>query len=215
VKHSNCKSIISSTSEGACAHRERVLVCAAQSGSASAFAELRGLYSQRIYRRILSITKNKEDAEDALQESFLRAYVGLKSFQGRANFYTWLTRIAINASIMVLRKRRTHLEISIQCASEADGDCIPFELRDTMLNPEESYDQRQQHLRLLRAIRKLTPPLREVVEIRMIRECSLMETANKLDVTEATVKSRIYRARKRLASSPTLGTLGRNRMPSV
>ena len=212
---SSCSSILSHVSDTDCAHKERLLICAAQSGSASAFAELRGLYSHRIHRTILSITKNKEDAEDALQESFLRAYLGLKSFEGRASFCTWLTRIAINTSLMVLRKRRTHLEISFECAPEVDRDYILFELRDTMPNPEESYDRRQQHLRLLRSIRKLTPPLRKVVEIRMIKECSLTETASRLDITEAAVKSRLYRARKRLASSPALGTLGRNRRPSV
>jgi RNA polymerase sigma-70 factor (ECF subfamily) len=215
VKDSICNSVISSVSEDACAHREKLLVCAAQSGSASAFAELRVLYSQRIYRTILGITKNKEDAEDALQESFLRAYLGLRSFEGRASFYTWLTRIAVNTSLMVLRKRRAHPEISFEGASEADGDYALLELRDTMPNPEESYEQRQRHLRLLRSIRKLTPPLREAVEIRVIRECSLTETASRLDITEAAVKSRLSRARKRLASSPILSTLGRNRMPSV
>jgi RNA polymerase sigma-70 factor, ECF subfamily len=200
-------------SEDTGVHRTSSLVCAAKSGSAAAFAELRSLYSDRIYRTILGIVKNPEDAEDALQDSFLRAYMALRGFEGRANFYTWLTRIAINSSLMILRKRRSHLEVSIHCSSETDGEAIPFDFRDTMPDPEESYDRRQRHLKLLRAIRKLTPNLREVVEFRMIRECTLMETANELDITEAAVKSRLYRARRRLASSSAISMLARNRMP--
>lgn len=215
MKSSDRASILSPISEGARTHEERLLICAAQSGSTTAFAELQARYSQRIYRTILGITKNKEDAEDVFQESFLRAYVGLKRFEGRSNFYTWLTRIAINTSLMLLRKRRTHLEISFEGESEADGNHILFKLRDTMPNPEESYERRQRHLKLLRSIQKLTPPLRKVVESRVIRECSLLETASELDITQAAVKSRLSRARKRLASSPVLGALRQNNMPSV
>jgi RNA polymerase sigma-70 factor, ECF subfamily len=207
LKHSDGTSILGPASEDAYSHGERLLICAAQSGSSAAFAELQGRYSQRIYRTILKITKNEEDAEDALQDSFLRAYLGLKDFEGRANFYTWLTRIAINSSLMLLRKKRRDLEISFECVSEADRDYTQFDLKDTMPNPEESYDRLQRRLKLLRSIRKLTPHLRKVVEIRMIRECSLTETASKLDITEAAVKSRLHRARKRLASSPALATL--------
>lgn len=207
MKHPDGTSILSQAPEDAYSQGERLLICAAQSGSATAFAELQGRYSRRIYRTILKITKNEEDAEDALQDSFLRAYLGLKDFEGRANFYTWLTRIAINSSLMLLRKKRTQSEISFECVSEADRDYTLFKLKDTMPNPEESYDQLQLRLKLLRSIRKLTPHLRKVVEIRVIRECSLTETASKLDITEAAVKSRLYRARKRLASSPALATL--------
>jgi RNA polymerase sigma-70 factor (ECF subfamily) len=215
LNFSNGTSIVSPLSKSACDQNEGVLICAAQSGSSAAFAKLQDRYSSRIYKTILGITKNKEDAEDALQESFLRAYVGLKRFEGRANFYTWLTRIAINSSLMILRKKRTHVEISFECVSEADGQCIPLEVRDMMPNPEEFYESRQRHLRLLRSIRKLTPPLRKVVESRMSKECSMSEIARELEISEAAVKSRLSRARKRLASSPTLGALRQNGIPSV
>lgn len=203
-------SMVSPIVKGACTQGERQLISAAQSGSGAAFAKLQDRYSQRIYKTILGITKNKEDAEDALQESFLRAYLGLKRFEERANFYTWLTRIAINSSLMILRKKRNHPEISFDYASEVDGQWIPFEFRDMMPNPEESYDRRQRHSRLLRSIGKLTPPLRKVVEHRLIKESSVLEIASELEITEAAVKSRLSRARKRLASSPTLGPLRQN-----
>ena len=200
------------TSEHVGTHQTMSLVRAAQSGSTAAFAELRSLYSHRIYKTIIGIVRNKEDAEDVLQDSFFRAYLALKSFEGRANFYTWLTRIAINSAFMVLRKRRSHLEISIHCSSRPDGESVPFDFVDSTPDPEESYDRHQRHLRIMSAIRKLSPSLREVVECRIIKECSLTETADELDITEAAVKSRLYRARRRLASSSTIGTLARDRM---
>lgn len=99
--------------------QEERLVTAARAGCASAFTELCNQHSQRIYRTAFAITKNREDAEDVLQESFLKAYLALKDFEGRASFSSWLTRIAINCSLMTLRKRRTRSEVS--CSFPADS----------------------------------------------------------------------------------------------
>jgi RNA polymerase sigma-70 factor (ECF subfamily) len=88
------------------------LVAAARSGSSAAFAELREIYAQRVYRKILTMTKNREDAEDALQDTFLRAYLALHTFEERSSFYTWVTRIAMNSALMILRKRRLRSEVS-------------------------------------------------------------------------------------------------------
>jgi RNA polymerase sigma-70 factor (ECF subfamily) len=184
-----------------------MLVAAAQAGSVAAFGELRNMYSRRLFRTILSITRNREDAEDALQDAFLKAYLALKSFEGRANFYSWLTRIAINASLMILRKRRARPEMSLNLASEQEEDCAPLEIRDTAFNPEESCEQGQRYLNLTRAIGKLPPNLRKVVEIRAMQECSVRETARLLEISEAATKSRLYRARTRLATSRAKGAL--------
>ena len=96
------------------ASRDLELVAAARIGSSAAFQELQSRYSRRLYRRIQSITRNHEDAEDALQETFLRAYLALDSFEGRSQFASWLTRIAINSALMVLRVRRRRAEVSLE-----------------------------------------------------------------------------------------------------
>src|SRR5258708_206732 len=112
------------TVEVACLHenalRSEQLVSAAQAGSSSAFGELRDIYSPRVYRQLLTITKNREDAEDALQDAFLRAYLAIHAFEGRSTFYSWLTRIAINSALMILRKRRTRPEISFDHPNDED-----------------------------------------------------------------------------------------------
>jgi RNA polymerase sigma-70 factor (ECF subfamily) len=191
--------------------RDELLVSAAQAGVASAFAELRDMYSRRLYRTVFAITKNKEDAEDALQDSFLRAYIGLKNFQGRANFYSWLTRIAINSSLMILRKKRTHRETSYQTSQDMNDDIVPMDVRDTAPDPERCYEQNQRQAMLMKAIGKLKPTLREVVEVRMAEECSVKEAAVILDISEAAAKSRLYRARLRLSASTTVKAAARHR----
>jgi RNA polymerase sigma-70 factor (ECF subfamily) len=167
------------------------------------------MYSRRVYSTILSITQNKEDAEDALQDSFLKAYLALASFEGRANFYSWLTRIAINTSLMVLRKRRARPETWLHPVTEQEEDIRLLEIRDSAPSPEQSYEHRQRHQSLLRAIGKLPTNLREVVEIRAMQECTVLETADILDISIAATKSRLYRARTRLAISRANNTLSR------
>src|ERR1700678_882378 len=102
-----------------CAPRlDQRLVYAAQSGCRAAFDELVSLYSRRVRRTVLAITKNSEDAEDAMQESFLRAFLAISRFEGRSSFYTWLTRIAINSALMILRRRRARPEFSLSTPQE-------------------------------------------------------------------------------------------------
>jgi RNA polymerase sigma-70 factor, ECF subfamily len=188
--------------------RDEQLVLAAQAGSSSAFTELLNLYSRRVYKTILSITKNKEDAEDALQDCFLKAYLAVNRFEGRASFYSWLTRIAINCSLMSLRKRRMRLESSLDVPLEQGEIAFPM-IRDTAPNPEQLYEQGQRYLKLVRAIGRLTPTLREVIETRGLEECSVRETAHLLAISEAATKSRLYRARTRLIATQSQGNLSR------
>ena len=155
----------------------------------------------RLYRRIQSITRNHEDAEDALQDTFLRAYLALDSFEGRSQFASWLTRIAINSALMVLRKRRRQAEVSFEPPSESDEPALPIDVRDTALNPEQLYDQRQRCYCALHAMSKLDHSLRTPMTIWIERECSLREVARTLDLSVTAVKSRLHRARKRLARS--------------
>jgi RNA polymerase sigma-70 factor, ECF subfamily len=187
------------------AERDMALVAAARGGSSAAFEELQRLYSHRLYKRILSMTRNREDAEDALQDTFLRAYVALNSFEGRSQFVSWLTRIAITSALMTLRKRRTRSEVSFDIPSESDEPSQTFDVRDTALNPEQIYEQRQRCYRALQAVHKLHPKLRTALSIWMKQECSMKELAHTLDLPLATVKARLHRARKRLYrdTSPT------------
>jgi len=187
------------------AGRELELVAAAKAGSNAAFEELQSRHSRRLYKRIQSITRNHEDAEDALQETFLRAYLALESFEGRSQFATWITRIATNSALMVLRRRRSRPEVSIEPASEFGEPVATIDVRDTALNPEQHYDLRQRSDRALRAIGKLNINLRTPMTAWIKLDCSVMEVARSLDLPQATVKSRLHRARKRLARSLVFG----------
>lgn len=175
------------------------LVTAAQSGSAAAFSELYGLYERRIYRTILSITRNKEDAEDALQDAFLRAYLAINSFEGRSSFSSWMTRIAVNSALGILRKRRVRSEMQIDSTHELQSDATSDSFRDTSPNPEQSYCEKQELAMLAKAIRRLGPDLRIVVERQLIQDAPMKDIADGLGISESAAKSRLYRARRRLS----------------
>jgi RNA polymerase sigma-70 factor (ECF subfamily) len=181
--------------------RELELVAAARAGSHSAFGELESRYSRRLYRRIQSITRNHEDAEDALQETFLRAYLALDCFEGRSQFATWITRIAINSALMILRRRRSRPEVSIDPPPESGQPVAMNEVRDTALNPEQLHDLRERSEYALRAIGQLDFSLRTPMTAWIEQECSMKEVARTLGLSVAAVKSRVHRARKKLTGS--------------
>jgi RNA polymerase sigma-70 factor, ECF subfamily len=179
----------------------RNLVAAARSGSSAAFAELREIYARRVYRKLLIMTKNREDAEDALQDTFLRAYMALHTFEERSSFYTWVTRIAINSALMILRKRRLRPEVSFDSTSETEEAIFGFEFKDTGPSPEHICVHRQRYAYMLRSIWKLQPRLRQVIEMQMMDNCSIREIAEALEISQPAVKSRLARARARLGSA--------------
>jgi RNA polymerase sigma-70 factor, ECF subfamily len=181
--------------------RDLELVAAARAGSNAAFEELQSNYSPRLYKRILSITRNHEDAEDALQDTFLRAHVALGSFEGRSRFGSWLTSIAINSALMVLRRRRVRSEVSFEPPSESGEAALTIDIRDKGLNPEQLYDLRQRSACALRAIGKLNINLRTPMTTLIEQDCSMKELARTLDLSVATVKARLYRARKQLTGT--------------
>jgi RNA polymerase sigma-70 factor, ECF subfamily len=181
----------------------RNLVAAARAGSSAAFAELREMYARRVYRKLLTMTKNREDAEDALQDTFLRAYMALHTFEERSSFYTWVTRIAINSALMILRRRRVRSEVSFDSPAEEEA-ISGFEFKDSGPSPEHICVHRQRYAYMLRSIWKLQPRLRQVIEMQMMGNCSIKEIAQALEISEPAVKSRLARARARLASAPTL-----------
>jgi RNA polymerase sigma-70 factor (ECF subfamily) len=178
--------------------RDVELVRAAQAGSSAAFAELQRLYSRRLYSAIMRITKNREDAEDALQDSFLQAFLFLCRFEGRSSFYSWLKRIGINSALMILRRRRNRAEVSLELPSDTPGEFSQLEIRDCNLDPEQICDQRQRWDHAVQSLERLEPSLRAAIQLQLTHDCSLKEIAQTLSITEAAVKARLYRARRRL-----------------
>lgn len=183
---------------------DEALLIAARAGSQAAFAELQSIHSRRLYNRIRSITGNHEDAEDALQDTFFRAFRALSSFEGRSKFSSWLTRIAINSALMTIRRRRARPETSLeQPSTQADGG-TSIEVADPALNPEEICDQEQRSRAILHAVERLNPKLRDPLHIWMSQEHSMRELAQHLGVSLASVKARLHRARKHLLRNRSL-----------
>jgi len=192
-------------------------VLAAQNDSPFAFQNLYALYARRLYRSIVSITKNPQDAEDALQDTFLRAYLAIHTFEGKSGIYSWLTRIAINSALTILRRQRVRPEILFDPQPDPQLESQAFRVKDNALNPEEACDLKQRQLKTRRAIRRLDPHLRAPLRLQLVQGMSVNEISGALNISVATVKARLYRARKRLSeahersSPPTKGTVCRER----
>ena len=172
-----------------------LLVTVAKTGDVSAFVELRERHSTKILRTLYLITKNTEDAEDALQETFLKVFMHLKKFESRSSFSSWATRIAINSALMILRKKRSWKEISIDSAGDDCGIVGRLELRDFSEDPEHCYARREREEFLRSAILRLRPALRDVIELRLTEEYSMQELAECLGISTTAAKSRLLRAR--------------------
>ena len=176
---------------------EPLLIAAAKRGEAHAFEELVSRYEGKIFRLTMNITRNHEDAEDAMQDAFLKAYSHLGTFQEDSRFYTWLVRIAANEALMRLRKRRPN-QVSIDEPIETEDEIMPREIEDWGPSPEQRYAQSEMHEILDRAIDELEPDYRVVFVLRDIEELSTEETAEAVGISVAAVKSRLLRARLKL-----------------
>jgi RNA polymerase sigma-70 factor (ECF subfamily) len=182
---------------------ELELVERARSGDTTAFGELVKRYERRIYRMARQITQNDEDAEDILQETFLKAYEHLGGFQGQSKFYTWITRIAVNESLMKLRKRKSDRTVSIDENIETEEDPIVREIAVWDGTPEMQYGQEELRQILDQAIEGLKPIFRTVFVLRDVEDLSTEETAEALGLSIAAVKSRLLRARLQLREKLT------------
>jgi len=181
------------------ASQDSEIVSAAQAGSSRAFSELYSLYSPRLYKTIVAITRNPSDAEDVLQETFLRVYLALHTFEGRSSFYSWLTQIAINTALMVLRKRRSRPEMLFDPQLDIGSEFCSFEVKDSAPNPEQIYDLRQRRVNLVQAVRNLKEQLRTPLEMQMTKGSPIKEIGRALNISEAAVKTRLHRARRELS----------------
>jgi len=177
------------------------LVEASLGGDMAAFEELVRRYDCKLLRIAQQMTHNLEDAQEAVQESFLKAYQKLHQFRRNSKFSTWLIRIVLNESFMKLRKRRFS-ELPLEYEG-SDGDILPLDLADWSPNPEQLCSRKELHEILRGALESLPPSLRVVFVLRDIEELSIKETAVILDLHPAAVKARHFRARLQLREKLT------------
>lgn len=182
---------------------ESALVAKAREGDAAAYSELVGRYERKIFRLAKHITQNDEDAEDVLQETFLKAYEHLGDFQGQSKFYTWIVRIAVNESLMKLRRRKSDRTVPLDEPVDTGEDTVVREIAVWEENPEQRYSREELGTILDEAVQSLKPAFRTVFVLRDIEELSTEETAEALGISVPAVKSRLLRARLQLREKLT------------
>jgi RNA polymerase sigma-70 factor (ECF subfamily) len=182
---------------------ESALVAKAREGDLAAFNELVNTYSRKIFRLAKHITQNEEDAEDVLQETFLKAFEHLGNFQGQSKFYTWIVRIAVNESLMKLRKRKSDRSVPLDEPVDTGEDTVVREIAVWDENPEQKYSREELGQILDEAVEGLRPAFRTVFVLRDIEELSTEETAEALGISVPAVKSRLLRARLQLREKLT------------
>jgi RNA polymerase sigma factor (sigma-70 family) len=176
---------------------EAQLVATAQHGEPAAYAELCRRHREMVFRTVLKIIGNVDDAEDVLQDAWMRAFIHIRSFDGRAAFSTWMTRIAINSALSLLRKRRRQKEFSLDDSVDPDNPRL-MQTRELSSNPEQRCIETERQRLVRQAIQRLPSKLRTAIEIRESQEGSIHELARVAGVSVPTLKSRLLRARLRL-----------------
>src|SRR6266446_1864711 len=180
------------------AQKDAALVAAAKTGDGRAFELLVERHEGRIFSIAQRMTRNREDAEDVVQQSFQKAFINLKKFEGDSLFSTWLTRIAINEALMLLRRKRGSREVPLAESSTEDGAALPLDFPDSGPNPEDSCLQREQERILSAAVNELTPGMRKAIELRELGELSTGETAQVMGLSVGAVKARVFNGRRKL-----------------
>jgi RNA polymerase sigma-70 factor (ECF subfamily) len=182
---------------------EAVLVAQAREGDTRAFGDLVRRYEGKIFRLANHITQNREDAEDVLQETFMKAYEHLEQFKGDSKFYTWIVRIAVNQALMKLRRRKTDKSVSLDEEIDTGEDTVVREIAAWGENPEEQFTREELGEILDGAVQSLDPPYRSVFVLRDVEDLSTEETAEALGLSVPAVKSRLLRARLQLREKLT------------
>jgi len=180
------------------AEDDLTLVHATKRGCNSAFEKLVRKYESKLLRIAQSVTHNREEAEDAVQEAFFKAYRRLDQFQASAKFSTWLIRIVLNEALMKLRKQHTGREESLDRDFQSDRDILPVDVADWSPNPQELYSAMEFRKILIKCLVRLQPALRIVFVLRDIEELSTDETGEALGLSAVAVKARLFRARLQL-----------------
>jgi len=179
-------------------HPDVALVARVRKGDMQAFEQLVKQYDRQVFRIAQHITQNREDAEDIVQDAFLKAYEKIDQFQGNSKFSTWLIRIAVNESLMRLRKRKTARTVSMDEDVQTDEGFIPRDFADWSPNPEQLYGQSELAEILRKTIQGLPEGFRSVFVLRDVENLSTEETAEMLGLSVPAVKSRLLRARLQL-----------------
>jgi len=182
---------------------ESTLVAQSRQGDSVSFGELVRRYEAKIFRLAQHVTQNREDAEDVLQETFMKAYEHLDQFQGNSKFYTWIVRIAVNQALMKLRRRKTDKSVSLDETIDTGEDTIVREIAAWDEDPEQRFSREELGGILDTAVESLEPPYRSVFVLRDIEELSTEETADALGLSIPAVKSRLLRARLQLREKLT------------
>jgi RNA polymerase sigma-70 factor (ECF subfamily) len=177
---------------------DMVLVAAAKSGSSHAFEVLIERHVRRIQRVARCLTSNREDAEDTVQQTFQKAFLHLRKFEGRSSFSTWLTRVAINEGLMLQRKSRRLRQVSVDAANANEETAPPLEIPDSGPDPEAIYSHREWGRMLFTALNELPPRIRMAIQLRELDERSIKESAQMMRVSVPAAKSRVLRGRRKL-----------------
>jgi RNA polymerase sigma-70 factor (ECF subfamily) len=182
---------------------DATLVAQARDGDAPAFSELVKRYEGKVFRLAHHVTQNREDAEDVLQETFLKAYEHLDQFRGDSKFYTWIVRIAVNQALMKLRRRKSDKAVSLDETIDTGEDNLVREIAAWDENAEQRYSREEIGGILDSAVQSLEPLYRSVFVLRDIEDLSTEETAEALELSVPAVKSRLLRARLQLREKLT------------
>src|SRR6202162_4083589 len=180
------------------AEEDASLVAAAKARDTRAFELLVERHERKIFLMAQRITRNREDAEDVVQQSFQKAFIHLREFEGTSLFYTWLTRIAINEALMLLRRKRRSHEVPVEGYRPKTESALPLDFLDPAPNPEDSYLDREQEQILSAALNKLRPGIRKAIVLRELGELSTGETALVMGLSVAGVKGRVFDGRREL-----------------
>jgi RNA polymerase sigma-70 factor (ECF subfamily) len=182
----------------ATARDEDGFLVAAKRGDSAAFETLCKQSASTVFHIARRMMRSKEDAEDVVQESFQMAFIHLKSFKGGSRFSTWLSRIAINAALMKLRRKRHLQDVPLDQSTEAEEPFLQHDVEDQNPNPEELYAQRERQRILFEAMNGLTPGIRKAIELRELGERSTDETAQIMGISASAVKARVFHGRRKL-----------------
>jgi RNA polymerase sigma-70 factor, ECF subfamily len=192
------------------ASADLALVHASKEGDVAAFEQLVKRYDRRLLRIAQTVTRNREDSEDAVQEALLKAFQNLADFREDSQFSTWLIRITVNQSPMKLRKQRTQREVSLDEDFQADEDMLSMDVPDRSPTPEQLCWASELRGILVRTVEELRPILRTVFVLRDVEGLTIAQTAQALNLSQAAVKARLWRVRihlrerlKRYIDEPT------------
>jgi RNA polymerase sigma-70 factor (ECF subfamily) len=189
---------------------EHQLIAAAKTGRRAPFGELCERHGKKLFGVVHRMMRNREDAEDAVQDCLLSAFAHVKDFDERSRFATWLTRIAINAALAKLRRNHWKREIAMDEPTSPSEPGRHWEIQDDAPDPEENYRLRERRQILNTAILRLRPRVRRVVELHKLQQHSLRGTARILGISTSAAKARMFHARVALHRMPLLNSVGRS-----